>query len=548
MLVVPTTRRLGRARYVLLCLLLGVAMLAPTGQEAHAAVPPVSPRTASVVTADALPTAQINGVVWTQAIAGDQLFAGGEFSSARPAGSALGSNEQARWNLASVNLRTGALNRFAPRLNGPVRALALSPDKTLLYVGGGFTKVGTTTRNRFAVFRVADGTLHPAKMPSFNGTVMALTTTLKSTYVGGTFTTVNGVARSRLAAVAGYEANLNGWAPKADSTVNALTVTGDQTKIIAGGSFDKVNEMSGRGLVALNALTGARKTWKVNGVVKDYGPNSAILSLAADGDTVYGTGYAYGGGNFEGVFAADDTIGEVRWLQDCHGDTYSVTPVGPVVYSVGHPHFCSNIGGFPEFDPRREQRAMAVTKQVMGTVAPNSQPGRSYGDFGGYPAPSIHNWFPALNAGSVTGMSQGAWSITSTSEYIALGGEFTTVNGVGQQGLVRFRLPTPDNAFRRGAEDRSAATAPTVTGGSGGTARVRWPANWDRDQMTLGYDVLRDGVPVGRVVQLSTFWTRPTLSFNDAGLVAGRSYRYQIRVNHGVDPVLSPVVNFSYGG
>ena len=66
-------------------------------------------------------------------------------------------------------------------------------------------------------------------------------------------------------------------------------------------------------------------------------------------------------------------VGDVRWLQDCHGDTYSVAPAGSVIYSVGHAHFCGNIGGFPEFSPRRHQRALAVTKTSTGTVAPNAR-------------------------------------------------------------------------------------------------------------------------------------------------------------------------------
>ena len=120
----------------------------------------------------------------------------------------------------------------------------------------------------------------------------------------------------------------------------ALTATPDQTKIIAGGSFLKVNGVNGYGLVALDATTGVRKTWLINQVVRDYGETAAILSLTADNDTVYGSGYAFGGtkGYFEGVFAARPSDGKVRWLQDCHGDTYSVAPVGDVVYSVGHAH------------------------------------------------------------------------------------------------------------------------------------------------------------------------------------------------------------------
>jgi hypothetical protein len=120
-----------------------------------------------------------------------------------------------------------------------------------------------------------------------------------------------------------------------------------------------------------------RKTWMINQVVRDYGETAAILSLTADNDTVYVGGYAYGGtkGYFEGAFAASPSDGKVRWLQDCHGDTYSVAPVGSVVYSVGHAHDCSNIGGFPDPEPRRYHGALAVTRAAAGTVAKSTAGG-----------------------------------------------------------------------------------------------------------------------------------------------------------------------------
>ena len=66
-----------------------------------------------------------------------------------------------------------------------------------------------------------------------------------------------------------------------------------------------------------------------------------------------------------------------------------------------------------------------------------------------------------LNAGSYAGMTQGAWSVVASDDYVMLGGEFTRVNGVPQQGLVRLARPgrAPE---RQGPVDRSAATAPTV--------------------------------------------------------------------------------------
>ena len=57
-----------------------------------------------------------------------------------------------------------------------------------------------------------------------------------------------------------------------------------------------------------------RKTWLINQVVRDYGETAAILSLTADNDTVYGSGYAFGGtkGYFEGAFAARPSDGKVQ--------------------------------------------------------------------------------------------------------------------------------------------------------------------------------------------------------------------------------------------
>ena len=102
-----------------------------TASTAAAADAPITQRSATTgVTADALPTAQINQVVWDQAIVGNTVFAGGQFTSARPPGSNAGTNESPRTNLMSYNLATGALNPFAPSLNGIVKVLALSPDKS----------------------------------------------------------------------------------------------------------------------------------------------------------------------------------------------------------------------------------------------------------------------------------------------------------------------------------------------------------------------------------------------------------------------------------
>lgn len=526
-----------------------VAVLALAGQMVGApravAVPgPVGQPSAATVTADALPTAQIDGVVWSQVMAGNTVFAGGQFTSVRPAGAAAGTNQSARSNLMSYDIRTGIANpTFAPVFNGSVLVLALSPDQSTLYVGGQFTQVNDVQRNRFAALSVATGALLSVPAPNLSSTVYAIAVAGSTIYLGGNFNQVDQISRTRLAAINSVTGALTAWAPAADSTVRALVATPDRSRVIAAGNFATLNATSAPGMGSLDADSGAVRPWHANAVIANSGDQAAILTLRADADTIYGGGYAYGGGNFEGVFAADPTTGDLKWLQDCHGDTYDVAPVGDMVYSVGHAHFCSNIGGFPDTFPRVYHRALAVTKQATGTVTTNSQPGLHYGNFGGQPAPSLINWFPDLAAGSYTGKTQAAWSMVANTSYVALGGEFPEVNDQAQQGLVRFAVPAiaPD---RQGPQVSGAdfAVTPVVTPGR--SVSLSWPGNFDRDDQLLTYDVLRDGVVMSSFDSTSQFWHHPRLSYVDRNVSPGGSYSYQVRVRdpHG-NLVTSPSVS-----
>lgn len=517
-----------------------VLALAPPPSTALAAAPVVRQGSATTVSADALPTAQINGVVWSQVIVGNTVYVGGSFTKARPAGAALGTRETTRSNLLAYDVRTGVLiSTFRPALNGMVKTVVASADKKTLYVGGQFTKVGATKRLRFAAFSVATGALTKAA-PSFNSDVKAITASRSTVYVGGSFTAVNGVARSRLAGLRATDAAVTTWAPKSDVSVQALVLTPDQTKVVAGGAFSKLNSTTAYGSGALDARTGKTLPWKVNATVRNHGQKSAVLSLTADADTVYATTFSYGDAQFEGVYAADPKTGAIRWLQDCHGDTYGAVSLNNVVYSVGHAHQCANIGGFADTSPRSAwYRAMAVSTKAGGTVARNTQKG--YSNFAGQPAPSIVNWFPQLSAGTFTGKTQAAWSITASSQYVVLGGEFPAVNQRPQQGLVRFavRSKAPDTM---GPQVTSGASSPTVTQATGRTTKVSWTANWDRDDTTLRYDVLRDGTVVATKSATNPFWSRPTLSVTDT-VIPATTYRYAIRAT---DPdgnsVVSPTV------
>ena len=93
--------------------LVGLTALTPA---ASADTAPPSPTTPATVSADALPTVQVNGVVWSQATVGNTVYATGSFSAARPAGSAAGANLTTRNNLLAYDITTGNLiTSFAPQ-------------------------------------------------------------------------------------------------------------------------------------------------------------------------------------------------------------------------------------------------------------------------------------------------------------------------------------------------------------------------------------------------------------------------------------------------
>ncbi|HZC69906.1 MAG TPA: PKD domain-containing protein [Jatrophihabitans sp.] len=496
-----------------------------------AGVSPVQQRGPDNVTADALPTVQIDGVVWSAATVGNTVYAGGSFATARPAGAAAGTNTTARSNLLAFDITTGNLiTSFAPSLNAQAKVVVASPDGSRIYVGGSFTKANGANRYRIAAYSTTTGQLLSSFAPALDATVNSISATNSVVYVGGAFSTANGVARAHLAAFNASNGALLGWAPTTDDLVQAVQVTPDGSRVIIGGQFKSVNGTDAYGLGAVNAVTGTRYPWTAENYVRDAGSTASILSLSTDGTYIYGTGYVFGsGGNYEGVFAVAPNSGNIHWLADCHGDTYDTYSVNGAVYVASHLHFCANIGGFPDTYPRNWwYRGDALSVDTTGTVQTNTELGGGYGDFTGQPSPSLINWIPEFDIGTYTGQEQGPWTMAGNSQYVVSGGEFLHVNGTAQQGLVRFAIPSiaPN---KQGPRVSAAAAAPSVRATSTTSVAVGWQTNWDRDDQNLGYTVYRDGSPIYTTSAVSQRWNQPIIGFTDTGRTPGTTYGYRIR-------------------
>ena len=511
----------------------------PTPSQADTV--PADPSEPGTVSSDALPTVQIDGVVWSQAILGDTVFAGGKFTSARPAGAAAGVSTTPRSNLLSYSLSTGAMNSsFAPNVNGQILVTSLSPDMTRLYIGGDFTSVNGVTRNRVAALDTTTGSLLPFD-PNANSTVRTILAFGDSVYVGGEFTAVSNTARSRAAAFTASTGSILPWAPTAAAGgVYGIVVSPDGSRVALGGRFTSLNAGSnpgyGLGMVAATGDGKSNLPMPANAVVRNGGPKSAILAMTSDGDSFYAGGYVFGaGGNLEGITRIRWADGTIVWVQDCHGDTYSVYPVGGVVYDSSHAHDCQTVPkGFKETNPRSNWQAVAFTKDVRGQLT--KTPASGYVSFAGQPAPAQLDWFPQFTVGTFTGQYQATWTVTGDGKYVIFGGEFVAVNGKAQQGLVRFAAkeiaPNKD-----GPRLSNADFTPKAASNAPGAVTVSWTSNWDRDNELLTYSVIRDGdsaSPIAVLSGKSRWYQRPTLTFTDAGLVGGSSHSYRIRA---VDPL-----------
>ena len=496
-------------------------------------------------TAAPLPTVQIDGVAWGQLVVGDVVYVVGNFNNARPAGARAGQQEVPRSNILAYDLNTGKLiEDFAPALNGAGRSLALSEDGKTLYVAGEFDKVDNEWHSRLAAFDISHGhgTLISSFQPVFSTTVKDIAVAGDTLYVGGYFTKVNNQQRTRLAALKASTGELLDWTASAEgpnAQVYAIEVSPDHSKVVIGGSFSTVNGSSkpGYGMALLSASTGEVLPMPVNDTVRTAGDKAAIFDIAVDEDGFYGTAYSAVGrldeANLEGSFKADWN-GNLVWLEPCHGDTYGIAPTKDTVYTVGHAHSCETIYGFPNMPEVRKDgqhplyvRAMAFTNSPDITIRHQGVVD-GYQDWStsGYKSPTIIGWYPDLEAGKYTGMSQAAYKIDVTDSYILMVGEFVEANGTTQQGIVRYpRRAGQPTLPPEGKAETLAAKAEVTTSGS---VRVGFKATWDRDDPTLTYSLYRDDetTPVATEKISDTRWALKSHSLEDSTCSPGdHTYR-----------------------
>jgi hypothetical protein len=509
--------RFPRSAAVVAAAITGLVMSSAT--SASAAITPTSPEpgpapvTSTPATLSSLPSSQwqTNAAVWALAVKNGHLFAGGEFTSVRPPGAAIGTGEVTANRLAMFNAATGAYDSsFKHSVNGRVLAVAISGDGKTLYAGGEFTAVDGKAHAKVAAFdltKTGDPLL--AWDPKVNGTVKAIATTPDSTGVvlGGGFTTMGGATRANIGMANAATGAVTSWNPSIDGVVDALMVAPGGQYLMVGGNFENANNVHHRALASIVLTTGANgpMTDMITSCGAGCSTRSDVKAFSTDGTNVFVGAEGTGGGWFDGTLALNPQTGAQVWKTNCLGATQAIAIVGGVLYDGSHAHDCSAVGGFGQAP---FQSGPSSWHHLMGERA----------DTGG-----LLDWFPTTNPGPTNAQDPNelgprAMATDGTNLYVA--GQFTTVNGAGQQGLTRLMANTPRSAPK-------AVTGASVSLTANGGAKLAFDTTSDTDSGALTYRVYRDGnaTPVATMGPVLSHWWKPELlTFRDSGLAAGSHF------------------------
>ena len=490
------------------------------------------------VTALPQTTWQTNGTVWDMEIVNGVVYVGGTFTSVRPPGAALGTNEVPRAHLAAFDAKTGNLLNWAPKATAnpwtvpagvtpdptctplgnnqvecaTVFSLAVTPDTSTLVAGGDFGLINGSYRPGLAAFSIATGALSPTFRPVSTGRVYSAAATNTAVFAGGPFTRFNNQVREGLASVAlpsgdllPFTATVTPSTAAVVGGVRAIALTQDGARLIVGGGFDKINGTAIHGLAAVDTTTGASARWDAKRIFSA----AFVTSVNVYGNTAYSTADALGSTS-EGVIAYDASTGAEQWYDSCRGASHSMAVVREVVYVGSHSHDCGvmvdsygeQYQGYASGDRRRYTLRAEVPA-------------------GAGKARMLH-WFPRTNDGN------GARAMATDGKSLWIGGEFTSVDSVNQQGLTHFSF------LDQGGVDHKPLTpvGPKVSSTRPGVVNVSWRQTEDPDGAELEYQLIKDGnsaAPIYTVKSSGKPWLQGWITYEDRKVLPGEVHRYDVR-------------------
>jgi hypothetical protein len=353
-------------------------------------------------------TYQTDGRVSAMVRVGNTLYIGGRFDSLRPAGAPAGTDEIPRAGLAAFDLSAGTVLPWNPSVNHQVNALAASPNGRVIYVGGRFGRVRAQQRSNLAAVRATGfGTVTKFRADA-NARVLSIVTSGKTVYVGGKLTRVSGRNVGHLAALTTRGHVRRAFHGSADGFVRSIAVGPRGRTLFLGGEFHHVDGKHQFHLAKLTRKNGHVQTLRSN-------PAYPVTHVVVRRHRVYLAGNGVGG-----HAASYTTAGKRLWVRQIDGNATSVAVIRTTLYVGGQFHnICvgnSNDGGRGFTCPT----VRAARNRLMGLSKANG---------------TLRSWDPGANS------ILGVFALLGTSSSLHVGGEFTTLGSVDQEGYGRFDLP-----------------------------------------------------------------------------------------------------------
>jgi N-acetylneuraminic acid mutarotase len=362
----------------------------------------------------------VNNVVYALAVVGNEVFVGGDFTSA----GGVFANRVARFNTQTntwSSLGTGSSNG----VNNVVYALAVVGNE--VFVGGDFTSAGGVSANRVARFNTQTNTWSSLGTGSSNGVggvvVYALAVVGNEVFVGGYFTSAGGVSANY---VARFNTQTNTWSSLGtgssngvEGRVSALAVVGNE--VVVGGGFNSAGGVSANSVARFNTQT---NTWSSLGTGSSNGVNGlGVFALAVVGnEVVVGGGFTSAGGVSANSVARFNT------------QTNTWSSLG-----TGSSNGVSGVGGFA-----------SVT--ALAVVGNEVVVGGNFTSAGGVSANYVArfntqtNTWSSLGTGSSNGVSGIGYVYVSALAVVGnevfVGGEFTLAGGIASTFIARWNSGT----------------------------------------------------------------------------------------------------------
>ncbi|MEA2972417.1 MAG: hypothetical protein QOG82_875 [Actinomycetota bacterium] len=370
------------------------------------------------------------GRVLTVAVSGGLVYLGGNFAGMSPPGSKDTSPVVRRDHLAALGNGGTTLADWNPAADNEVRTLLASPDGRRIYAGGMFRHIGDRPANRLAALDPATGALDPTfTPPTLNGVVRALALSPDGSrlYVGGDFTALtaaDGTAddRPHIAALDAATGSLVPWLPPEDAGgryyghmgtpdktrsggVYAIAPSADGTTVHVGGTFLSFGGRSG--LDSLDAATGQPTPWQAKVDRPVFG-----LTLGSDGHTFYAA--AGGAGGLLSAFRPHGPP-EGVWQVKTDGDNVAVVETATSVYLIGH---------YDDIVPPDSD---------CYQYCPDGQPRKHLSAFDRNG--KLDDWNPTADTPT------GPYAAAADATHLYVVGEFTRIGGIRHVGFAAFSGP-----------------------------------------------------------------------------------------------------------